>query len=221
VPESGEAVVSEKDVPPDFTLYHFNSGGMGARPSKDGLSTTCFPAGVKTQSVEASEQAVPVVFWRKELREGSGGAGRFRGGLGQTIEIGGANGKAFSVFSMFDRVENPAAGRSGGCDGAAGHVALASGRVLPSKGHRVVPGGDRLVLEVPGGGGFGPPCERDPEQVRADVERGFVSAEEARSVYAVALAGDDAVDVAETVRLRQQVADRRVTSREREHAREM
>ena len=65
----------------------FNSGGMGARPGLDGPSATAFPSGVQSMSIEATEQVGPVVFWRKELREGSGGAGKYRGGLGQVVEI--------------------------------------------------------------------------------------------------------------------------------------
>ena len=68
-------------------ILMFNSGGMGARPGADGLSATAFPSGVMTMPIEATEQAGPVVIWRKELRPDSGGAGRFRGGLGQVIEI--------------------------------------------------------------------------------------------------------------------------------------
>ena len=64
----------------------FNSGGSGARPSLDGMSATAFPSGVMTMPVEATEQVGPVVIWRKELRPDSGGAGQFRGGLGQYMD---------------------------------------------------------------------------------------------------------------------------------------
>ncbi|MEL6649007.1 MAG: hydantoinase B/oxoprolinase family protein, partial [Pseudomonadota bacterium] len=103
----------------------FNSGGTGARPSLDGLSATAFPSGVSTMSVEATEHVGPIVVWTKELREGSGGAGTYRGGLGQIIEIEPREGYDLWFNAMFDRVDNPARGREGGHDGAAGAVALA------------------------------------------------------------------------------------------------
>ena len=64
---------------PTFDLLHFNAGGMGARPTKDGLSATAFPSGVRGVPVEATEAITPVVVWRKEFRENSGAHGRDRG----------------------------------------------------------------------------------------------------------------------------------------------
>jgi N-methylhydantoinase B len=179
---------------------------MGARPSKDGLSTTSFPSGVTTQAIEVAETLAPIVFWRKELREDSGGAGRWRGGLGQVIEIGGANGWAISNHSMFDRVEHPALGREGGGTGAPGVVRLSSGEPVAAKGKVVIPPGERLVLELPGGAGFGHASERDPRRVAADVRRGYVTADTVRRVYGVALNGDGSVDDAGTAALRSRSA---------------
>jgi N-methylhydantoinase B len=65
-------------------ILMFNSGGTGARPGLDGLSATAFPSGVSTMSVEATEQVGPIIVWRKDLREGSGGPGARRGGLGRS-----------------------------------------------------------------------------------------------------------------------------------------
>jgi N-methylhydantoinase B len=190
------------EVPPDFTLYHFNAGGIGARPTKDGLSTTAFPSGVTTQPVEAAELVAPIVFWRKELRPASGGAGRYRGGLGQIIEIGGANGYAISNSAMYDRVERPAAGRAGGHNGATGRVSLASGKVLPAKGQYVIPAGDRLRLELPGGAGYGDALTRDPAAVQHDLEEELISTEEAQLQYGVVIGLEGQVDRAATERLR-------------------
>ena len=161
----------------------FNSGGTGARPSLDGLSATAFPSGVKTMSIEATEHTGPIVVWRKDLREGSGGAGTHRGGLGQTIEIEPREGYEFFFNAMFDRIENPARGRNGGQAGAAGNVALADGTKLRGKGRQKVPAGARLVLSLPGGGGYGNPAERPKEKVRADLTAGYISAEQAKADY--------------------------------------
>jgi N-methylhydantoinase B len=186
-----------------FSTVIFHCGGTGARPGKDGLDVTAFPSGVRTIPVEATESVAPVLFRRREFREGSGGAGRYRGGLGQVIELGGADGNPIALLCNFERINNPARGRDGGGLGAPGGVALASGKPIRSKGRQTVPGGDLIRLELPGGGGFGHPADRHPEQVAADVADGLISAETATHDYRVALRPDGAVDAAATARLRQ------------------
>lgn len=153
----------------------FNSGGTGARPGLDGLSATAFPSGVRTMSVEATEQVGPIVIWRKELRPDSGGDGRRRGGLGQVIELGPAAGYEFRFSAMFDRVDHPARGRDGGADGAPGHVYLDDGSPFDAKGQQPVPEDRRLILELPGGGGHGDPADRPPEARAADRRQGYVT----------------------------------------------
>lgn len=164
-------------------ILMFNSGGTGARPSVDGLSATAFPSGVSTMSVEATEHVGPITVWRKDLREGSGGAGETRGGLGQVIEIEARAGYDFWFNAMFDRVDNPARGRDGGGPGAPGRVELTDGTPLKSKGRQLVRNGRRLRLSLPGGGGFGDPARRDRSQVKADVAAGLVSAGQAAEDY--------------------------------------
>ena len=153
----------------------FTSGGAGARPGLDGLNATAFPSGVMGMSMEALEQTGPITVWRKELREGSGGAGRQRGGLGQVIEIAANDGHAFWFNGMFDRVNHAARGRAGGQNGAPGRVSLSDGTLLSGKGRQFVPAGKRLVLELPGGGGFGPSDSRDADLIRQDRDRGYDS----------------------------------------------
>ena len=138
-----------------FGVNCFHNGGTGARPGKNGLSATAFPSGVKSGSIEVTEAGAPLVFWRKALRPESGGAGRFTGGFGQTIEVGHLAGDPFTVSCLFDRVEHPARGRFGGGVGAPGAVSLGSGAILPSKGRQTIPAGDTVVFETPGGGGLG------------------------------------------------------------------
>ncbi len=156
-------------------ILMFNSGGMGARPGLDGLSATAFPSGVMTMPIEATEQVGPVIVWRKELRPGSGGDGQHRGGLGQIIEIEPAPGHEFDFSAMFDRVNHAAKGRDGGKDGAAGIVALDDGTALKPKGWQHVPAGRRLVLHLPGGGGYGDPARRDADARAIDARRGYVT----------------------------------------------
>ncbi|MEY9200535.1 N-methylhydantoinase B [Sinorhizobium fredii] len=160
-------------------ILMFNSGGSGARASLDGLNATAFPSGVHTMPIEATENVGPVIVWRKELREGSGGAGAQRGGLGQMIEIEAAEGYSFRFSAMFDRLGHPARGRDGGRDGAAGFVTLDDGTVLKGKGLQFVPEGRRLVLALPGGGGYGDPAERPADAVAHDVRHGYITEDQA------------------------------------------
>ncbi|WP_093809693.1 hydantoinase B/oxoprolinase family protein [Stappia sp. ES.058] len=153
----------------------FNSGGAGARATLDGLSATAFPSGVHSMSIEATEHVGPVIFWRKELRDGSGGAGQYRGGLGQVVEISAAEGHEFHFNAMFDRIDHPARGRDGGHDGEPGSVTLDDGTRLASKGRQHVPAERRLVLSLPGGGGFGSPEKRDPDADARDVAFEYVA----------------------------------------------
>src|SRR5579884_1608279 len=187
---------------PEFSTVIFHCGGAGARPDKDGLSATAFPSGVRTIPVEATESIAPIVFYRREFREGSGGPGQFRGGLGQAIEIGGADSNPIALLCNFERVKNPARGRNGGGAGAPGTVALRSNRPIRPKGRQTVPPRDAICLNLPGGGGFGDPRARDPERVRDDVLDSLIGAEEARRDYGVALDASGQVDRAETARLR-------------------
>jgi len=167
-----------------FNVLNVGLGGTGARPGKDGLSTTAFPSGVGVVPVEITENESPLVFWSKEYLPDSGGPGQFRGGLGQRIVIGNSEDAPFSVSAAtFDRLRNPAAGRGGGRPGSAGAARLASGRTLETKAVHVVPPGDRLVLDLPGGGGMGDPAQRERQRIDADVASGLVSAERATRDY--------------------------------------
>ncbi len=167
---------ADRDNPvPPIEILMFNSGGSGARPTLDGLTATAFPSGVMTMSAEATEQIGPIIIWRKEIREDSGGAGKQRGGLGQVIEIGPTEGYQFEFQAMFDRVANPARGRNGGSDGAPGKVYLDDGTPFATKGKQIVPTDRRLIMELPGGGGFGPPEQRDSAAMANDIEQGYVN----------------------------------------------
>ena len=169
-----------------FVTNPIYNGGTGARPGKDGLSTTAFPSGVRTTPTEINEVTAPLIVWRKEYLPDSGGPGRLRGGLGQVIEIAHAQGAPFEVSRMFDRIRHPARGRDGGHGGRPGAVYLRDGDArteLAPKGKETVPPGSTLVMETPGGGGIGDPSARDPAAVRGDVEDGLVSGDAARRVY--------------------------------------
>lgn len=161
----------------------FNSGGSGARPGLDGMSATAFPSGVMTMPVEATEHTGPVIIWRKELRPDSGGAGQYRGGLGQYMEISASAGHEFDFSAMFDRVHHPARGRQGGQDGAPTTISQDDGTTMQGKGRQYVPHGRHVMLAFPGGAGYGPATERDPQKVRTDLARGYISATVAKRDY--------------------------------------
>ncbi|KIN76045.1 hydantoinase B/oxoprolinase family protein [Sulfitobacter mediterraneus] len=161
----------------------FNSGGSGARPEHDGLNATAFPSGVMTMPVEATEHVGPVIIWRKELREDSGGAGKQRGGLGQFMEVGAQEGYEFDIQAMFDRVDHPARGRRGGASGAPTTIAQDDGSTMNGKGKQFVPHGRKVMMAFPGGAGYGDPSQRDPALVKRDLARGYISAETAAKDY--------------------------------------
>ena len=168
-----------------FVVNPFHTGGTGARPGKDGLSATSFPSGVRSTPIEITETVAPLIFWRKEYIPDSGGPGEYRGGLGQVMEISHAEGAAFAVSKMFERVRNAARGRDGGGAGAPGRVHIPGAGELRVKGREVVPPERRIVMATPGGGGLGNPRRRDREKVREDVLDGYVTAEAAVREYGI------------------------------------
>ncbi|MEJ6769140.1 MAG: hydantoinase B/oxoprolinase family protein [Paracoccaceae bacterium] len=176
----------------------FNSGGAGARPQFDGLNATAFPSGVMTMPIEATEHTGPVIIWRKELRPDSGGAGKFRGGLGQYMEVGAREGHEFDFQAMFDRVDHPARGRQGGENGAPTTIIQDDGAKMHGKGKQFVAHGRRVVLAFPGGAGYGPVSERDPKLVKRDLARGYISAETAERDYGLTQQDIEAVQTAVT-----------------------
>ncbi|MDR5780750.1 hydantoinase B/oxoprolinase family protein [Caballeronia sp. LZ065] len=176
---------SSAQQPRAFETLFFNSGGAGARTGDDGMSGTAFPSGVRAIACEIVESLYPVVIWRKELRPDSGGPGRWRGGLGQRLEIASVDGAPFQFFGMYDRIVHAARGRDGGGSGAPGAVTLDDGTPLAAMGLQTVPRGRRLCLDLPGGAGIGAARERSREQVAEDVRLGYVS--EACAVQAYGL----------------------------------
>ena len=177
-----------------FAIELTHNGGTGARPAADGLSATAYPSGVWGSQVEITESVVPVRVWRRELIPDSGGAGRQRGGLGQIIELESSEEQPIALFTSLERMKYPARGRDGGAAGRLGRISLRSGARLIGKGEHTIPGGDRLIFETPGGGGYGDPRERPAGEVAADVARGLVSREAAERLHAVVLDADGRLD---------------------------
>ncbi len=171
----------------------FNSGGSGARPTLDGMNATAFPSGVMTMPVEATEQVGPVIVWRKELRPDSGGAGQYRGGLGQYMDVGAREGHEFDISAMLDRVDHPALGRRGGQAGGATSITRSDGAAMQGKGRQFVPHGQKVLMEFPGGAGYGEPENRDPDDVKRDLALGYITPDHAAEHYRLSAAEIDDV----------------------------
>ncbi|MEM7345212.1 MAG: hydantoinase B/oxoprolinase family protein [Chloroflexota bacterium] len=170
-----------------FAYIFFSAGGMGARPTMDGLSATAFPSGIKGVPAEVIESVSPVLMHQRALRPDSGGAGKFRGGLGQEMILQARSPRAVVHSCMYDRTKFPARGFLGGQSGSPGEISLSDGTSPhPERKYLLEP--DQIVtLRLPGGGGFYPPWERDPALVLSDVEQGFVSVEAALDQYGVVI----------------------------------
>ena len=174
------------NTPVPFNVMNVGLGGVGASAHTPGLNTTAFPSGVGGIPVEVTETESPLLFRRKEFITDSGGAGKMPGGLSQLIEITNTDTADYLVSAAtWDRFDNPPRGRAGGSNGSPGKSYLSSGATLAGKTTHRIPAGDALVVELPGGGGFGDPEERDRSEVLADVEAEYISPDAAREIYKV------------------------------------
>lgn len=172
-----------------YVMYVFLGGGYGGHMSGDGLTNGCSLMSVaRTQSLEVLEQRYPIRFNRYAMREGSAGSGRHRGGFGVEFEFEFA-GRSGRVSLLGDQAKSPPQGTGGGSNGApASPYFVLEGEhiVLPmiSKGENIpLYPGDIVCLRTAGGGGYGPPQERDPELVRRDVDYGYITEAEASELY--------------------------------------
>ncbi len=190
-----------------WTYVWFSCGGTGARPHSDGLHTTAFPSGVMGVQVESIESLTPVIVHRREITRDSGGAGRFRGGCGQEMEVSSRTDLPWNLGPVFDRTRIPAGGYSGGSAGGRGAIRIAAPdgptRELVDKSQVALAPGERFTLQLPGGGGFHDPFTRDPAAVLDDVLDEIVSPEAARDRYGVVIDLSNAmVDEVATAALR-------------------
>ena len=177
-----------RDAQP-FSLMLFLSGGMGAAIDEDGAHCSPFPSNPVPGSVEVTESLIPLVIRKKELRPDSGGPGRYRGGCGQDIVIEMTSPKRSELSMISERWDFPAQGlHEGQAGGRARAVKIApDDSVLPEKGRTVLDPGDVIKLTTAGGGGFGPPSERDTGRVLDDLRNELISEDAAGAVYGLDL----------------------------------
>jgi N-methylhydantoinase B len=188
----------------DYVMYQISGGGYGGSAEGDGITNGCSTIGIsKSPPVEITEQVFPVFFREYALREGSGGAGRRRGGFGLTYEVEILRGEARASFVM-DHGRFGPQGALGGSDGAPGTIRVFRGDTVHVPDHLTkeqdlpVAAGDRVRVETPGGGGYGPAFDRDPALVARDVAMGYYAAEDAARLFGVILTPDGRVDAAAT-----------------------
>ena len=172
-----------------YVMYQISGGGYGGYAGGDGISNGCSTIGIsKAPPVEIMEQQFPVLYHRYALHEGSGGAGRHRGGFGLDYEVEILRGTARASFVM-DHGRFGPQGALGGSDGGVNRV------VVTQSGKSFVPehlskaqdialrAGDRVRVRTPGGGGYGRPEDRDPALVAEDVRLGRYTTEEAERLF--------------------------------------
>lgn len=162
----------------DFVMYQLSGGGYGGNADHDGLANGCSTIGIsKAPPVEIMEQNFPVLYHRYALREGSGGAGQHRGGLGLDYEVELRRGNARASFVM-DHGRFGPQGALGGADGAVNEVEVWREGVKYTPEHlskeQDIPlqAGDRVRVKTPGGGGYGPALERDLDLIKEDKRLG-------------------------------------------------
>jgi N-methylhydantoinase B len=190
-----ERTNAETGAPPHLTAYMgqgnggrrfvdimFANGGLGARPTTDGVSSLGFPANISGAPVEVTENEKPLVFLHKELATDSGGAGRYRGGLGQKFSVRSTSEEKMTFAVRVDRTAHPTIGIEGGRFGAPSRVEVNGKAVHPKKTIELFKG-DVYTVQCAGGAGYGDPAERDGQALARDVADGYVSPEAARRDY--------------------------------------
>lgn len=187
----------------ESVAYLWNEGGQGSRSYKDGNSyqLMIFIAGATNQPIEVLERTIPIRYLRLEALENSCGHGRFRGGLGIDRSFEATDDIVLTMHG--DRAEVTPFGLAGGMNGGPNLLVLEPGTPdekplgMDTTG-LAVPKGSRLLYCSNGGGGFGPPHERDPELVLADVADGYVTPNVAEAIYGVVVDRDGRIDNAAT-----------------------
>jgi N-methylhydantoinase B len=191
-----------------YVMYVISGGGYGGSAHGDGISNGCSTIGIsKTTPIEVMEQYYPVLFEEYSLHEGSGGPGEYRGGFGVNYKFRLRRGEARASMVM-DHGRYGPQGALGGRDGGVNKVRVVhrSQAYEPqhlSKDQDIhLDAGDVIEVSTPGGGGYGNPFRRAPDEVACDVAKGYYTREQARNWYGVALSQDGSVDAAATARLR-------------------
>ena len=179
----------------DYVMYQISGGGYGGNSDHDGLSNGCSTIGIsKAPPIEIMEQAYPVLYHHYALHEGSAGAGKHRGGFGLDYEVELRRGHAKASFVM-DHGRFGPQGALDGSDGGLNKVTVHRSGTAYTPVHlskeQDIPlrAGDRVHVQTPGGGGYGPPLDRKPDLVLEDVRLGRYTKLQAEDLFGVVLSG--------------------------------
>lgn len=176
-----------------FVKMFFMNGGHGARPHQDGPACLSFPSNVATVPVEHFENSVPLLMTEKSLIPDSGGPGRYRGGPAQRLGFRVTSGHPVTMTIRHERVKFPPRGLLGGLPGSAGRDYV-NGKRIDAKMRMDLQPDDVVTFETPGGGGMGPPAERDAAMLSADLDSGLVTAQGALAYRSGAARGEQSGD---------------------------
>ena len=192
----------------NYVMYVISGGGYGGNSSSDGLSNGCSTIGIsKTTPVEVMEQYYPVLFEEYSLHEGSGGAGKQRGGFGVNYKIKLRRGNA-KVSMVMDHGRFGPQGVLGGKEGGVNrvHIERHGETYIPphlSKDQNIlVQASDIICVSTPGGGGYENPLLRNPELVKHDVQRGYYTTQQVKENFGVVLNFKGEIDEKATQKLR-------------------
>ncbi|MBC5767859.1 hydantoinase B/oxoprolinase family protein [Ramlibacter albus] len=186
-PMWGQYMFGKRSDGENFAPFNVSSGGLGARAHRDGVSCLAFPYNVGNTPAEVVESEVPVLVEERSLWQDSAGPGQFRGGLGQRYVLrllDGDLGPSGDVLASFrgGRFIHPPLGVLGGGSAPRGFLSIRGDQQDAGK-QVVLRAGDRIVSQIPGGGGYGDPRQRSREAVKRDLQDGLISAEHARTQY--------------------------------------
>ena len=165
-----------------FVKMFFMSGGYGARAHSDGPACLSFPTNIANNPIEQFENQTPMLMTEKSLITDSGGAGMYRGGMGQRLSFQSLSPEPLTFMIRHERIKYPPRGFLGGVDGRLG-VDLLDGQRIPGKSVTTINKGQIVTFETPGGGGMFSPLKRDPKALAKDLQDGVVSAQSAQQEY--------------------------------------
>ena len=178
-----------------FVKMFFMSGGYGARAQSDGPACLSFPTNIANNPIEQFENQTPMLVTEKSLITDSGGAGMYRGGLGQRLSFQSLSPEPLTFMIRHERIKYPPRGFLGGIDGRLG-IDLVDGQRIPGKSVMSLKQGQTVTFETPGGGGMFSPLKRDPVALAKDLQDGVVSNLSARNDYGQTAAQLEAASMA-------------------------
>jgi N-methylhydantoinase B/oxoprolinase/acetone carboxylase alpha subunit len=168
----------------EFVAANAGMAPFPARPNKDGMNTGVFPANGRNVPIETFENYSPLVVEKKRLIPDSEGAGQYRSGQSEEFVVRNPTENAINVGMTSDNADKEPFGIDGGFEGVKSSVeSVTKGEEVQANGRYVMSPGEVLRFRTASAGGFGDPADRDPELVKQDYRRGYISASRAESLY--------------------------------------